>query len=288
MKRNIIGLLLIVAMNIPVTVLGAGVDDYLILKDIGLLKLSKLHKSLPGEPPIGGPRSYEGGGVAGHFPDHIDMTYEVDYFDFTDVYPSPTVYVTQHTGGDTDSKWLLHELEGSYRNSNQPEKFRGMVRTVGASKIITYFKGTRYTWLSNGVLVNISYYDPTLTKPEPTEILTAYLQKYPSTLPAITFDKAHDKQWLKKEIDRRLWLADKYLATIQPEDPKLHDKLDDMVQNMLVFLDYREKYYGVKAADEKTLLEEYLYDDKQASLIDRLTDYKTWWEANKSVEIALP
>ena len=69
-----------------------------------------------GEPPSGGPRTYEGAGVlsgSGHFDDHKDTSYKVMYLGGNGL-PSPTVLVVQHAGADSD-QWLLHEVEDIYR-----------------------------------------------------------------------------------------------------------------------------------------------------------------------------
>jgi hypothetical protein len=51
---------------------------------------------------------------------------------------------------------------------------------------------------------------------------------------------------------------------------------------MNVFLDYREKYYGLKAADEKSTLQRYLDAKDEANIKKKLQKYKDWWSANKS------
>ncbi|HMK49065.1 MAG TPA: hypothetical protein VK435_03350 [Thermodesulfovibrionales bacterium] len=51
---------------------------------------------------------------------------------------------------------------------------------------------------------------------------------------------------------------------------------------MNVFLDYREKYYGIKAADEKNTLQGYLDAKDETNIRNKLAEYKTWWSANKS------
>jgi hypothetical protein len=47
-----------------------------------------------------------------------------------------------------------------------------------------------------------------------------------------------------------------------------------------VFLNYQEKYFGVKATDEKNVLEGYLNSNNDAG-IAKLAEYKKWWAANK-------
>ncbi|HWR58349.1 MAG TPA: hypothetical protein VN328_05625 [Thermodesulfovibrionales bacterium] len=56
---------------------------------------------------------------------------------------------------------------------------------------------------------------------------------------------------------------------------------------MEVFLNYREKYYGLKAADEKNLLAGYLNSNNGTGIQAKLTEYKTWWLTNKGKVINL-
>ncbi len=56
---------------------------------------------------------------------------------------------------------------------------------------------------------------------------------------------------------------------------------------MNVFLDYREKYYGIKAVDEKSLLAGYLTANNGTAIKAKLTEYKNWWVVNKEKAISL-
>jgi hypothetical protein len=51
---------------------------------------------------------------------------------------------------------------------------------------------------------------------------------------------------------------------------------------MNVFLDYREKYYGLKAAGEKNALHGYLDAKDETNIRKKLDGYKSWLAANKS------
>jgi hypothetical protein len=54
------------------------------------------------------------------------------------------------------------------------------------------------------------------------------------------------------------------------------------------FSDYRGKYYGVKAADDKNLLASYLSANNGTGIKAKLAEYKTWWAANKTNPITIP
>ena len=50
---------------------------------------------------------------------------------------------------------------------------------------------------------------------------------------------------------------------------------------MTVFLNYRDKYYGVSASSDKTALATYQNSGYITSLKAKLLEYKTWWASNK-------
>ena len=68
----------------------------------------------------------------------------------------------------------------------------------------------------------------------------------------------------------------------------LYETLDTVVKSLGVFLDYRERYYGIKAKDEKIVLMELLDKKDGTSIKNRLSTYKTWWAVNKGRSITLP
>ncbi len=89
--------------------------------------------------------------------------------------------------------------------------------------------------------------------------MRAYLQKHPSTIPAtLVLDKAHEENWIKDEMERRLWLCEKWFLHLQMGKVNLDETLDAVVKSMGVFLDYREKYYGIRSKEEKLTLLTYL------------------------------
>jgi hypothetical protein len=244
------------------------------------------------------PTSGKGPGIvvgADHFyRDHADMTYRISYFNLqTKV--GPEIQVAQHAGSYSD-KWLLHEVEDSYRDKDDSDKRLGLlsgagikIREVGSNKFIYWgLGGGSYTWISGQKVVEIQYTDLQRTKPEPIEVVQAYLQKHPSTIPTnFSFDQAHDIQWIKDEMDRRLWLCDKWFMQLQLRKTDEKQVYQETVKSMKVFLDYREKYYSIKAVDEKNLLENYLMQNNGTGIKAKLTEYKNWWTLNKDKPITL-
>lgn len=88
-------------------------------------------------------------------------------------------------------------------------------------------------------------------------------------------------------MDRRLWLCDKWFYQLQLGKVQQNQVFQESIKCMSIFLDYREKYFGIKAADEKNLLASYLSSNNSTSIKAKLTEYKNWWSVNKSKAISL-
>jgi hypothetical protein len=277
---------LLVAGIIPILLLvfevsGQDISSYLILSDINGFIASK------------NPSAGQGPGIlagAGHFyHDHKDMTYRISYFNLQ-TRVGPEVQVTQHAGSDSD-KWLLHEVERGFRDNNDEEGRLGLLHKgsrfveISNNKVFRFW--STYRWISNYVVVIVDYSNP--RKPEPLEVVQAYLQKFPSTIPAaLVLDRAHDEQWIKDEMERRLWLCDKWLLQLQMGKVEENETFRKVVDHLNGFLDYRGKYYGINPTNEKVTLENYLINNDGTSIKNKLTEYKTWWSVNKTKSISLP
>ncbi len=272
--------LLATLLILPLNGFSGDVSDYLILQDIGGYKFM-------------GKGGGKGSGIivaTGHFgEDHPDESYGALYFHETNEI-GVKVEVTQHAGSDSD-KWLLHEVEDGYRDNdtlNATYIAPNIIREIGGNKI--FYTWGYYNWISNNVVVEITFTDFTGTKPEPLEIVQAYLRKFPSTITLTdteTKSKAHNEIWIKDEMERRLWLCDKWFFQLQLQKVELNKVLQESVDHMNVFLDYREKYYGIKASDEKQVIWGYLQANNGTAIKNKLKEYKDWWEENKDKPINL-
>jgi hypothetical protein len=241
------------------------------------------------------PTSGKGPGIvvgADHFyPDHADMTYRMSYFNLqTKV--GPEIQVTKHTDPIDSLKWLLHEVDASFRNYYGKPGKSYIIRQVSGNTVILYGAGGwSYRWISGNKVINIEYTDLEMDKPEPLDVVQAYLTRHPSTLPAITATIQRSAEsvttWIKDEMDRRLWLCDKWFMQLQLKKAEEKDVYREAVKSMNIFLDYREKYYGMKAADEKNLLSGYLMQNNGTSIKAKLKEYKDWWVVNKDKAISL-
>ena len=89
-------------------------------------------------------------------------------------------------------------------------------------------------------------------------------------------------------MDRRLWLCDKWFLQITLKKADEKQVYQESVKHMEVFLNYREKYYGVSAANEKQLLWSYRDKNDGTSIKAKLKEYKDWWALNKDKAITLP
>jgi hypothetical protein len=282
-KINRIIAVLMLAIALPNNGFTGTVADYLIMQDIGQYKFM-------------GKGGGQGSGIisaTGHFrTDHTDVSYGGMYFNEVNEI-GVNVEVTQHAGSDSD-KWLLHEVEDSYRSDDLTRLgllTQGtIIKTIDNNRYYSIrLGGGSYMWINKNVVVKITYRNLEGGKPEPVEVIQAYLQKHPSTISsALILDKAHDVQWIKDEMDRRLWLCDKWFMQLQLKKVEEKQVYQESVKSMNIFLDYREKYYGLKAADEKNLLAGYLNTNNGTGIKAKLKEYKDWWVVNKDKQISIP
>lgn len=255
--------------------------DYLIMQDIGQYKFM-------------GKGGGQGSGIVsatGHFSeDHVDESYGGMYFHESNEI-GVNVEVTQHAGADSD-RWLLHEVDREYRKYYGMPDSSYFVRNVNGNTILAFGAGGwDYRWLSGNKVIRIEYHDAQLTKPEPLEIIQAYLTKHPSTLPAITLNELYSAsnktKWIKDEMDRRLWLCDKWVEQQQAGKVDIDTLFKEMHDHMKVFLNYKEKYYGIASTDEKNIIYSYMQAKDETGMKNKLAEYKTWWAENKDKGISL-
>jgi hypothetical protein len=202
------------------------------------------------------------------------------------------VQVTKHADPPDSIKWLLHETDRDFRNYyGLPGKSFGPRQVGGQAIIENLVAGGSYRWISGTKVIVIEYHDSQMTKPEPIEVIQAYLTKHPSTMQAFTLEELRSNTgktiWIKDEMNRRLWLCDKWFMQLQLRKVEEKQVYQESVKSMNLFLDYREKYYGIKAADEKNLLAGYLNSNNGTGIKAKLDEYKKWWVVNKEKGINL-
>ncbi len=252
-------------------------SEYLVCQDIGGFKE---HRCACGT----------GKGIVGpadHFgEDHSDVNCTVTYHSMAQRL-TVKAEVTRHTDPPDAITWLPHEMDKEYRTYYGAPDPGYIIKNINGHTLYTFGSaGWDYRWISGNNVIRLEYHDSQMTKPEPMEVVRAYLAKYPSTLSATTTPELRSvskkTKWIKDEMDRRLWLCDKWF----------HKKADEKhvreepVESMNVFLNYRERYFGVQAADEKNLLASYLKSNKVTEIKEKLAEYKKWWAMNKDKGIS--
>jgi hypothetical protein len=151
-------------------------------------------------------------------------------------------------------------------------------------------RGNGYRWINDNVVIDVSYIDLDGTKQEPIEVVEAYLSKFPSTITLTDIElksNAYNIQWIKDEMERRLWLCNKWNLLFQGGKVLQADLLENLVDNMKEFLGYRQRYFGVSAEEDITSLDNYWLNNDAASIQSKLSSYKAWWQANKGRSISL-
>ena len=273
----------------------ASAADYLILQDIGDYK----HKTQGKDFITLQPHAIPGysvriapGFLAGndHFDeDHDDTTYETKYVNRI-IHLGAEVQVIQHAGADSD-KWLMHEIDDGYRAHFGLPDPSYSIEVLDGNTILTYGAGGwEYRWISGNIVIKIQSYDLQMTKPAPLEVVKAYLVKYPSSLPSLKLaalrSAENTTKWIKGEMERRLWLCDKWFKQIGVKEQK--EVMARVVESMNIFLDYREKYFNkyillrIKASAEKGLLYNLQSQGNTTALKEKLEEYKKWWGDNKN------
>src|SRR5574341_522925 len=223
---------------------------------------------------------------AGHFGgDHNDISCDVIYHS---VAQRMTVKaeVTGHNNPSDANKWLMHEVDKDFRTYYGVPDPGYIIKNIDGNTLYAFGSGGwDYRWISGNKVIMVEYHDTRMTKPEPLEIVRAYLAKNPSTLSATSTEElrsaSNEAKWIKDEMDRRLWLCDKWFLHSAFNKAGEKQVPGEPVESMTLFLNYREKYFGVNAADEKNVLASYLNSNNDAGIKAKLAEYKNWWAANK-------
>lgn len=274
---------LVFVAGLSVTAYAQSTSDFLILNNIGEYifrsnRVTVIENAGPLVP-------------TGHFRGHGDITYEGIYI-HPQTYLGAEVQITQHSGSDAD-EWLLHEISRDFRNYYGLPGDNFVMREINGATIMAVGSGGwDYRWLSGNKVIHIAYTDLQMEKPEPLEIVKAYLAKHPSTLPAMTSadlrTSANETIWIKDEMTRRLWLCDKWLIYSQTGKVERSDLVRELVDHLTVFLRYRDKYYNVAAESDLVFLYDCKQTNNQPKIEKKVAEYKAWWAANKNKPITLP
>ena len=229
---------------------------------------------------------------ADHFGgDHKDVSCDVIYHSEAQRM-TVKVEVTRHSDPPDANKWLMHELDKEFRTYYGTPDPVYIIKDIDGNTVYAFGSGGwDYRWINGSKVIMVEYHDSRMTKPEPLEIVRAYLARNPSTLPATSTSElrsaTNEARWIKDEMDRRLWLCDKWFLYSAFNKAGEKQAPGEPVESMTVFLNYREKYFGVKASDEKNVLVGYLNSNNDAGIKAKLSEYKNWWAANKDKAIRM-
>jgi hypothetical protein len=200
--------------------------------------------------------------------------------------------ITLHTGPPVAIKWMLHEVDKDFRTYYGTPDPAYIIKNIDGNTLYSFeAKGRNYRWISGNKVIMLEYHDTGMTKPEPVEVVRAYLAKHPSTLATTSTPElrsaSNQMQWVKDEMDRRLWLCDKWFLNLSIKKDGVRQVREEILDSMNIFLNYREKYFGVKAEDEKNLLADYFTVNNSAGFKAKLAEYKDWWTANQDKMIRM-
>lgn len=260
----------------------ASPSDFLILQDFGGYKAIKQKKDpLTGKTQeTQGYRIWQNPGIfaeSTHFGvDHKDMTYETSYEKEGLIIE---VEVTQHAGSESD-KWLQHEMEDKFRSEkdlNLTYITKNPLRDIDGNWI-WYSKG-HYEWLSNYTAISIQVANQGDMEVEPLYLLKAYIKNFPSSI-SLTPDKIgrvqHTLKWLSKEMERRLWLCERWLDQWDKSKTWQKKVLYEAGKNLEIFLSYQQKYYNLAITEkEKSILQGYINQNNGAAIREKAKEYQS-------------
>lgn len=270
------------AGGVAALVMAQPVADVLILSDIPPFELSKVRKMFKGKDGyVGGPQQWT---YEADYPGNSRTISKVDYYRTGPEGMSVEVQITLHSS----TRWLGHEVERDYRNYFGIIGDSVTLREIDGNRVLVSSSGGHdYTWVSgSSTVVSISYTDLQMTKPEPLEIVRAYLAKYPSSFPAADIRSiSYTEAWIRNEMERRVWLMEKWVGVGNADVLKQAEAMRTIRTHVEVFARYREKYLGEKAQD---LMLAFLTAVEAAAgkdwpkLVEEVGKLRTWWDANKS------
>lgn len=167
-----------------------------------------------------------------------------------------------------DASWLAHNVEGQLRHTAGGGRLGELSETaVVADGGALCLNGvdSRCWWVNGSRVVAVS-------GGAPQQVMSAYLKSLPPTASAFTADDA----WAHDEMARLLDGARRRLELSAQSGER--DQLPWINRELGTFLQYRDKYYGVAATDERLQLSKALQEQDDALLHSKLAEYQDWLE----------
>jgi hypothetical protein len=223
--------------------------------------------------------------------------------------------VNVHVEEVQDTRWMLHEIELHFRRKKETYESRtpedkARVAPYGFETVqingswLFSSTGGLYVWTSDpnrvvtiGWARQIDNPDGTFRAIElPPEFLDTYLGLLPSTLPAITFDDAHEQQFIRDAFDRDFEHGAHWLAKWQESGAKPdQDEYADVLAAVGRILDRKSRYYSGPSFREwehdlgrnvKTM-EGLRQFGTYKFLRVQYDELKAWWDAHRNHPIDL-
>lgn len=263
---------------------------------------------------VGGERAINGWSRVRHRGDTLEGT------SYVDVGREMVVDVTVQRFGDPI--WVVHELEGTFRTLDGA-RFDMHVTVVDTGRRRRFELADPGTapvpvglpppktnrvvaWTSDpDCVVEVTYVlgGPGRLAEATNEIVDAYLERYPSSLPETLADTdAHHAQWVRDEMRRILAYAERDFASARAvgmqTPPQQYQR--DAQQLLIRFSGFRERFYGVgtRAAFEEVVRAAEVAHTRPGTfqfndaahrrwLEERGREFRRWWEAHQNDPVRL-
>lgn len=294
--KKVIGIFLTICCLFGTQVWAGNLDDYLLIKDIGPYKLEQPFVGVSGLVIYGGKPKERRRGNEG---EGFYYSYTMGY-DGGAGFAGPDVEIRVYDS----PQWMLYDLERDLKESQDGVSTR--TDKSAATELIDNYPvivfeagGGSYRWISGNKSIIVKYIDLHFDYPIPMEVISAYLAKYPSTLPA-DYQIRHpdrEKQFIREEFERLITVADRWVALIQTDDPERREKLKAAATNLMNFAKYRKVYFssmlsnllGGSMDEDINLLETaHMGPDLENIVRTKLAEYQEWWALHKNDAISFP
>jgi len=279
--------------------LDAIVSDYLVLENIGPYKQAPKSEFMGIEFQSDKRNLREVDITTERFTDEFGETYKSykTRYHSNSVSPFIVVEVKEYTFSD----WTVnHKMQYPFRDKNKeriglslPE---AQVISIDGTYILS-IKGKRYSWSRGNKIIDITCPETDCSEIEPTEIIHAYLQKFPAAQ-RLPFGWIRDvlgpdqtRRWIHDEMSFRLSSANFRFQDVLPKEMAV------VVDHLVVFLDFRERYFGIPSEAEKQDLIQCclpkeedtagIHLERRSELAKRIQEYQRWWEKARFIEIKL-
>jgi hypothetical protein len=240
-----------------------------------------------------------------------DVHYEIVYWNTSGEPRNVSVGVEEVQ----ETHWVLHEIElklrrrkEQYESRTPADKLRVPPFSYGQRIVngqrVFYVGGGGYVWTSGpNRVVTIAGGGPIQNadgtfRPVglPQEFLDIYFPLLPSTLPEITFDAAHEQQFIRDAFDREFEHGARYLALWQTHGAVAgRDEYAPVSGIIERIVDRKSRYFGGPSARERDrelaggarTTEQARRHITYAFLKGEYDQLKVWWDAHRTDPIDL-